>query len=461
MPELEVLFCDDDPEVREALLESFRIEGLAVRAFEGAEALIAVVDPQATQVVLSDVRMPGVDGFALLARLQAIDPDIPLILLTGHGDVPLAVQALRQGAWDFIEKPADPLVLVQSLKQSLSHRATVVENRRLKAAARDLNSIEGRILGQSPATIRLRETLARIAATSVDVLLVGETGTGKEVAARVLHEFGAGRAHPFVAVNCGALAESVLESELFGHEAGAFTGASKQRVGMIEHANGGTLFLDEIESMPMAAQARLLRVLQERRVVRLGSNREIPVKLRVITAAKEDLVERSHRGQFREDLAYRLDVARIEIPPLRERAGDAEVLFRYFSKPCSGARRRAAAPGQCSRSSQPRGTLFLRARSFPHPDGSTRGAQPAIAAGQRRGRRYQSSASGQQLPRRAYGRGAWNFAQDALPQDAKAEDSDLSCRPLVAPGFGQSRSPPGGAQAGLPRPSRICAHRGT
>lgn len=330
MPELEVLFCDDDPEVREALLESFRIEGLAVRAFEGAEALIAVVDPQATQVVLSDVRMPGVDGFALLARLQAIDPDIPLILLTGHGDVPLAVQALRQGAWDFIEKPADPLVLVQSLKQSLSHRATVMENRRLKAAARDLNSIEGRILGHSPATIRLRETLARIAATSVDVLLVGETGTGKEVAARVLHEFGAGRAHPFVAVNCGALAESVLESELFGHEAGAFTGASKQRVGMIEHANGGTLFLDEIESMPMAAQARLLRVLQERRVVRLGSNREIPVKLRVITAAKEDLVERSHRGQFREDLAYRLDVARIEIPPLRERAGDAEVLFRYF-----------------------------------------------------------------------------------------------------------------------------------
>lgn len=330
MAELEVLFCDDDPEVREALSESFRIEGLSVRAFDGAEALIAAVDPQAPHVVLSDVRMPGMDGFGLLARLHAIDPELPVVLLTGHGDVPLAVQALRQGAWDFIEKPADPLVLVQSLKRALSHRTTVLENRRLKAAARDLSSIEGRILGRSPATIRLRETLARLAETSVDVLLLGETGTGKEVAARVLHDFGAGKAHPFVAVNCGALAETVLESELFGHEAGAFTGASKQRIGMIEHANGGTLFLDEIESMPMAAQVRLLRVLQERCVVRLGSNREIPVKLRVVTAAKEDLVECARQGRFREDLAYRLDVARVEIPPLRERVGDAEILFDYF-----------------------------------------------------------------------------------------------------------------------------------
>jgi two-component system C4-dicarboxylate transport response regulator DctD len=327
---MEVLFCDDDPEVLEALTESFQIEGLAVRAFSQAEALIAAVAQGAACAVLSDVRMPGLDGFALLARLAAIDPDIPVLLLTGHGDVPLAVQALRQGAWDFIEKPADPLVLVQSLKRALSHRAAILENRRLKAAARDLSSLEGRILGRSTATVRLRESLARLAGTSVDVLLLGETGTGKEVAARVLHDFGPGRNRPFVAVNCGALAETVLESELFGHEAGAFTGASKQRIGMIEHASGGTLFLDEIESMPMAAQVRLLRVLQERCVVRLGSNKEVPVKLRVVTAAKEDLVERSRQGRFREDLAYRLDVARVEIPPLRERAGDAEILFDYF-----------------------------------------------------------------------------------------------------------------------------------
>lgn len=330
MADMEVLFCDDDPEVLEALTESFQIEGLAVRAFGQAEALIAAVAQGAACAVLSDVRMPGLDGFALLARLAAIDPDIPVLLLTGHGDVPLAVQALRQGAWDFIEKPADPLVLVQSLKRALSHRAAILENRRLKAAARDLSSLEGRILGRSTATVRLRESLARLAGTSVDVLLLGETGTGKEVAARVLHDFGPGRSRPFVAVNCGALAETVLESELFGHEAGAFTGASKQRIGMIEHASGGTLFLDEIESMPMAAQVRLLRVLQERCVVRLGSNKEVPIKLRVVTAAKEDLVERSRQGRFREDLAYRLDVARVEIPPLRERAGDAEILFDYF-----------------------------------------------------------------------------------------------------------------------------------
>lgn len=330
MADMEVLFCDDDPEVLEALTESFQIEGLAVRAFSQAEALIAAVAQGAACAVLSDVRMPGLDGFALLARLAAIDPDIPVLLLTGHGDVPLAVQALRQGAWDFIEKPADPLVLVQSLKRALSHRAAILENRRLKAAARDLSSLEGRILGRSTATVRLRESLARLAGTSVDVLLLGETGTGKEVAARVLHDFGPGRSRPFVAVNCGALAETVLESELFGHEAGAFTGASKQRIGMIEHASGGTLFLDEIESMPMAAQVRLLRVLQERCVVRLGSNKEVPIKLRVVTAAKEDLVERSRQGRFREDLAYRLDVARVEIPPLRERAGDAEILFDYF-----------------------------------------------------------------------------------------------------------------------------------
>ena len=330
MRDVEILFCDDDPEVRDALSESFRIEGLVVRAFAKARALLETVHAQSPVVVLTDVRMPEMDGLELLSSLQNIDPDIPVLLLTGHGDVPMAVQALRNGAWDFVEKPADPVVLVQSLKRAMVHRTTLLENRRLRLNARDVSTIEGRILGASPATVKLREMIARLASTSVDVLLLGETGTGKEVAARALHDFGAGRDHPFVAVNCGALAESMIESELFGHEAGAFTGAGKQRIGMIEHANGGTLFLDEIESMPLPAQVRLLRVLQERRVVRLGSNKEIPVKLRVVTATKDDLVERSRRGEFREDLAYRLDVARISIPPLRERTGDAELLFQYF-----------------------------------------------------------------------------------------------------------------------------------
>ncbi|UYO00533.1 MAG: sigma-54-dependent Fis family transcriptional regulator [Devosia sp.] len=330
MTDVEVLFCDDDPEVLDALTESFQIEGLRVLPFSRADQALLALSPQTPAVVLTDVRMPVIDGLDLLTRVQAIDTQIPVLLLTGHGDVPMAVQALRNGAWDFFEKPADPLVLVQSLKRAMVHRAAILENRRLKTASRDMYSIEGRVLGSAPATAKLRDTLARLATSSVDVLLLGETGTGKEVAARILHDFSGERDRPFVAVNCGALAESMIESELFGHEAGAFTGAGKQRIGMVEYADGGTLFLDEIEAMPMAAQVRLLRVLQERRVVRLGSNREVPVKLRVVTAAKEDLVERSRRGLFREDLAYRLDVARIDIPPLRKRPGDADLLFDYF-----------------------------------------------------------------------------------------------------------------------------------
>lgn len=330
MSSIEIYFCDDDQEVLEAYSESFRLEGLEVRAFSTARQLIARLEPDAPCVVLSDVRMPRIDGFELLHQTHAIDRDIPVVFLTGHGDVPMAVKALQQGAWDFIEKPADPVVLVRTLTRAIDNRRILLENRRLRAVTADPNSVEGRILGKSSSAQYLRQTLSRLAQTSVDVLLLGETGTGKEVAARVLHDFGAGQHAPFVAINCGALAETVIEAELFGHEAGAFTGADKQRIGKIEHANGGTLFLDEIESMSMAAQVRLLRVLQERTLVRMGSNKEIPVKLRVVTAAKDDLVALARTGKFREDLAYRLDIARVEIPPLRERGDDVLILFDHF-----------------------------------------------------------------------------------------------------------------------------------
>ncbi|MDB5474183.1 MAG: Fis family transcriptional regulator [Devosia sp.] len=327
---MDVYFCDDDPEVLEAYTMSFEIEGLKVRAFSSAHQLIAVLEPGARCVVLSDMRMPGMDGFELLRQACRIDQEIPVLFLTGHGDVPMAVQALRQGAWDFIEKPADPVVLVETLARAMDNRRVVLENRYLRSVLTDPNSVSGRILGNSPPTQYLRQTLMRLANTSVDVLLLGETGTGKEVAARILHDFGIGRQAPFVAINCGALAESVIESELFGHEAGSFTGADKLRIGKIEQANGGTLFLDEVESMSLAAQVRLLRVLQERTLVRLGSNKEIPLKLRIVTAAKDDLIALGRTGRFRQDLAYRLDIARVELPPLRERGDDVLVIFEHF-----------------------------------------------------------------------------------------------------------------------------------
>lgn len=330
MNSIEVYFCDDDPEVLEAYTMSFKLDGLKVRAFSTASALIAELRPGAHCVVLSDMRMPGLNGFELLRQTHKIDQDIPVLFLTGHGDVPMAVQALRQGAWDFIEKPADPVVLIETLNRAMDNRRIVLENRYLRSVLTDPNSVSGRILGSSQPTQYLRQTLMRLANTSVDVLLLGETGTGKEVAARILHDFGVGQQAPFVAINCGALADSVIESELFGHEAGSFTGADRQRIGKIEQANGGTLFLDEIESMSMAAQVRLLRVLQERTLVRMGSNKEIPLKLRIVTAAKDDLIALGNTGRFRQDLAYRLDIARVELPPLRARGEDVLVIFEHF-----------------------------------------------------------------------------------------------------------------------------------
>lgn len=342
MTTVEVFFCDDDAAVLEAYAQSFRIEGLAVRVFSSVMQLLPKLEPDVACVILTDVRMPRADGFELLRQVHAIDPDIPVVFLTGHGDVPMAVEALRNGAWDFVEKPADPIILVEILNRAAANRAIVLENRRLRAASRDLSSIEGRVLGRSPAAGRLRQTLSELARTSVDVLLLGETGTGKEVAARVLHDFGPNRDGSFVAINCGALPEATIEAELFGHEAGAFTGGDKRRIGKIEYANGGTLFLDEIESMPMPAQIRLLRVLQERTIVRMGSNTEIAVKLRVVSAAKRDLIELSKAGAFREDLAYRLDIARLEIPSLRQRDEDVLILFNHFLTVASQRESRAA-----------------------------------------------------------------------------------------------------------------------
>ena len=326
----EVLIVDDDEAVRESCAQAMDLAGYRVHTLPGADGVLEHVSGDWPGVVISDLRMPRVDGMELLARIRALDPDIPVVLLTGHGDVPMAVEAMREGAYDFLEKPCPRDRLTEVVARALEKRALVLENRALRASLAESRGLESRIVGTSERAARLRSRIAALAGTDVDVLLVGETGTGKDVAARALHEHGPRRERPFVAINCGALPETIIESELFGHEAGAFTGATRRRIGKFEHAHGGTVFLDEIESMPLPLQVRLLRVLQERSIERLGSNEPVPLDVRVVAATKRDLRAAADAGEFREDLFYRINVVTVELPPLRERREDIPVLFQHF-----------------------------------------------------------------------------------------------------------------------------------
>ena len=274
--------------------------------------------------------MPGMDGLQLLELLHDFDAQLPVLLITGHGDVPVAVRAMRAGAYDFLQKPFASDLLLDSVRRALDVRRLVLENRQLRLALDEQQQLGERLLGHSPAAQRLRQQIQALAPLHADVLILGETGSGKEVVARTLHELSPRRNAPFVAINAGALAESVIESELFGHEAGAFTGAQKKRIGKFEYAQGGTIFLDEIESMSLEVQVKLLRLLQERVVERVGSNQLIPLDIRVIAASKEDLLLASDEGRFRSDLYYRLNVVQVQIPPLRERQDDILPLFVHF-----------------------------------------------------------------------------------------------------------------------------------
>ncbi len=331
-PQIQVVLIDDDPHLRKALSQTLDLAGLKVLGLGDARALAAQLPADWPGVVVSDIRMPGIDGIQLLEQLQAIDRELPVLLITGHGDVQLAVQAMRAGAYDFLEKPFPSEALLDSVRRALALRQLVLDNRSLRLALADRQLLSTRLLGQSPAMLRLREQIGALAGTQADVLILGETGAGKEVVARALHDLPSRRGGPFVAINAGALAESVVESELFGHEAGAFTGAQKRRIGKFEFANGGTLFLDEIESMSLDVQVKLLRMLQERVVERLGGNQTIPLDIRVIAATKEDLRQAADQGRFRADLYYRLNVAPLRIPPLRERSEDVLFLFQHFTE---------------------------------------------------------------------------------------------------------------------------------
>jgi len=285
-------------------------------------------------VVLTDLRLPRADGLYLLDRVRERDPDLPVVLMTGHGDIPTAIQAIRAGVYDFLEKPFSRERLLAVIQRAADQRRLVKENQQLKLRLAASSGIDQVVRGDSPPVRELRDLILRVATKPVDVLIRGETGTGKELVARCLHDYG-NRTGNFVAVNCAAVPEHLFESELFGHEAGAFTGATKARIGKIEHAKDGTLFLDEVEAMPLALQAKVLRVLQEREVERLGSNKSIPVNFRVVAATKVRLSELGTKGGFREDLFYRLNVAMLKVPPLRERLGDILPLFQIFLQQAS------------------------------------------------------------------------------------------------------------------------------
>lgn len=325
-----VLFIDDEKHIRQANRQTLELADLDVECLESADVALTLLDPDWPGVVVCDIRLPNMDGLQFLVEAQKMDKDLPVVLITGHGDISTAVQAMRDGAYDFIEKPYSAERLVKTVQRALEKRALTLENRNLRRELVAHTTPGPRIIGKTPVMEQLRNTIAQVADTGADVLVLGETGTGKELVARSLHEQSNRRTHNFVAVNCGALPDTMIESELFGHEAGAFTDAKSQRIGKFEHANGGTLLLDEIESMPMRVQIHLLRVLQERSLERLGSNELIKLDLRVVAASKVDLRQLSESGDFREDLYYRLNIVCLEIPPLRERREDIPLLFHHF-----------------------------------------------------------------------------------------------------------------------------------
>jgi len=329
--ELEVLFVEDDPAVRLGSTQALQLAGLRVSGFGSAETVLDHLAPGVGGVLVTDVKLPGMDGLALLSHALKVDPALPVILVTGHGDITMAVQAMRLGAYDFLEKPFSPEQLTEVVQRALDKRALSLEVDRLRGQLASYETIEARLIGRSAAMQKLRRLVRDVARSDADVLILGETGTGKELVARCLHEGSRRRDGNFAAINCGGMPEALFESEVFGHEAGAFTGAAKRRIGKIEHAHGGTLFLDEIETMPMNLQVKMLRALQERQFERLGSNELRPMNSRVIAATKADLLAAAREGRFRDDLYYRLGVVVLELPPLRDRRDDIPLLFTHFA----------------------------------------------------------------------------------------------------------------------------------
>jgi two-component system, NtrC family, nitrogen regulation response regulator NtrX len=326
MPKSRILVIDDEAAIRDSLKMTLEYEGYEFLAAATGQEGLALIEREGPDLVLLDVKMPGMDGLEVLDRIRAINDALPVVVVSGHGTISTAVEATKKGAFDFIEKPfASDRVLV-SLRNALDQRRLRDENRSLKKAV----EVRHQMIGESPALRQVTAAIARAAPTNATVLIQGESGVGKELVARTIHRNSLRSRERFVQVNCAAIPEELIESELFGHEKGSFTGATEKQVGKFEQADRGTIFLDEVGDMSAKTQAKVLRVLQEGEVERLGSARTIKVDVRVIAATNKNLEEEIERGRFREDLYFRLAVIPIFVPPLRERPGDIPLLVRYY-----------------------------------------------------------------------------------------------------------------------------------
>jgi two-component system, NtrC family, C4-dicarboxylate transport response regulator DctD len=330
MPEqnpITIIVVDDDKDVRVNTVDLLSIQYPQIIDFASPQPALAAIYPQIPAVILTDLRMPGGDGLEFAQAVKTIDPDLPVILMTGYGDITIAVDAMKHGVYDFIEKPVDTNRLLKSIQRAVDKRLLSLSLLETRQQLAQHSSIESRLIGNSPMMKQLKQNVLKLAPMDIPIMIQGETGVGKELAARCLHDFSTRRDKPFVAINCAAIPDELAEAELFGYVKGAFTDAKGSRVGKLEYASGGTLFLDEVESLSLPIQAKLLRVLQDGVITPLGSNEERLTNCRVISASKENLL---NHETFRQDLFYRLQVGECYIPPLRERQEDINTLFEYF-----------------------------------------------------------------------------------------------------------------------------------
>ncbi len=325
-----ILIVDDDQSIRNTLRNILEFEKYTVdEAYDGFDCLIKLKRSD-FEVIILDIKMPKMDGMETLERIQKLKPDIPVIMISGHGTIDTAVDAVKKGAFDFIQKPPDLNRLLITIRNAMD-RSTLISEKQVLQKKIVKNQFT-HIVGKSPAVKDMFETIERVAPTEARILVMGKNGTGKELVARKIHSLSNRKDEPIIEVNCAAIPSELIESELFGHEKGSFTSALKQRIGKFELANGGTLFLDEIGDMSLSAQAKVLRALQESKITRVGGEKEIKVNVRVIAATNKDLKEEIKKGKFREDLYHRLAVIIINVPPLKERLEDIPLLVDYFSE---------------------------------------------------------------------------------------------------------------------------------
>ena len=351
---MKILIVDDERAIRNSLKEILGDEGYEVDTAENGAAALAMVDKEKYNVIFCDIKMPEMDGTEVLDKLVADGVDSAIVMISGHGDIETAVECIKKGAFDFIQKPLDLNRILITIKNATDKVSIIKENKQLK------KKIYGQqMIGESEPIQHIRDMVSKVAPTDARVLIIGPNGSGKELVARSLYEQSSRSAMPYIEVNCAAIPSELIESELFGHEKGSFTSAIKQHKGKFEQADGGTLFLDEIGDMSLAAQAKVLRVLQEKKLSRVGSDKDIMVDVRVVAATNKDLMKEIEKGNFREDLYHRLSVIVINVPSLDERKDDIPLLVDYFMKQTS------AESGMPEREFTPGAIKLLQEKSWP------------------------------------------------------------------------------------------------